>query len=309
MEKLVDARGMACPLPVVHTKKAAESMAGGDILTVLVDNEIAVQNLQRFASHKGYPVSAEKRSEKEFAVIMNITGGAPAAQQEEAPACAPDIRRRGIVVVLSANTMGTGDPKLSTALMKAFVFALTRQDQLPETILCYNTGAYLTCEGADTLEDMKALEAEGYTFEDADGSLALRILGALNRRRQYFDILDFHVVSRKPEDDKNAQAYVKVRVGDQVEITADEGDGPVNALDCAVRKALSRFYPSLGGMKLIDFKVRVISEKGTASKVRVHMESSKQGRTWSTVGVSGNVIEASFIALTDSIEYMLMSES
>ena len=153
------------------------------------------------------------------------------------------------------------------------------------------------------------LEAEGYTFEDADGSLALRILGALNRRRQFFDILDFHVVSRKPEDDRSAQAYVKVRVGDQVEITADEGDGPINALDCAVRKALSRFYPSLGGMKLIDFKVRVISEAGTASRVRVYMESAKQGKTWSTVGVSGNVIEASFIALTDSIEYMLMSES
>lgn len=161
MEKLVDARGMACPLPVVHTKKAAESMTGGDILTVLVDNEIAVQNLQRFATHKGYPVSAEKRAEKEFAVIMSITGGAPAVQHEETPACAPDSRRRGMVVVLSANTMGTGDPKLGTALMKAFVFALTKQDQLPETILCYNTGATLTCEGADTLEDMKALEAEG----------------------------------------------------------------------------------------------------------------------------------------------------
>lgn len=164
MEKLVDARGMACPLPVVHTKKAAEGMAAGDTLTVLVDNEIAVQNLQRFASHKGYPVSAEKRAEKEFAVIMQITGGVPAAQGEEAPACTPDSRKRGMVVVLSANTMGTGDPKLGTALLKAFVFALTKQDRLPETILCYNTGATLTCEGADTLEDMKALEAEGVTI-------------------------------------------------------------------------------------------------------------------------------------------------
>ena len=164
MEKLVDARGMACPLPVVHTKKAAEGMAAGDTLTVLVDNEIAVQNLQRFASHKGYPVSAEKRAEKEFAVIMQITGGVPAAQREEAPACAPDSRRQGMVVVLSGNTMGTGDPKLGTALMKAFVFALTKQDRLPETILCYNTGATLTCEGADTLQDLKALEAEGVTI-------------------------------------------------------------------------------------------------------------------------------------------------
>ncbi len=164
-------------------------------------------------------------------------------------------------------------------------------------------------EAAAIMERLKALEADGYTFEDADGSLALRILGALNRRRVFFDILDFHVVSRKPEDSLNAQAYVKVRVGDQVYITADEGDGPINALDCAVRKALARFYPSIESMKLIDFKVRVISEAGTASKVRVHMESAGGGKTWSTVGVSGNIIEASFIALTDSIEYMLMSES
>ncbi len=164
-------------------------------------------------------------------------------------------------------------------------------------------------EAAAIMERLKGLEAEGYTFEDADGSLVLRILGALNRRRSYFDILDFHVVSRKPEDNLNAQAYVKVRVGDQVNITADEGDGPINALDCAVRKALARFYPSIESMKLIDFKVRVISEAGTASRVRVHMESAGGGKTWSTVGVSGNIIEASFIALTDSIEYMLMSES
>ena len=98
-------------------------------------------------------------------------------------------------------------------------------------------------------------------------------------------------------------------MGEQVEITADEGDGPVNALDCAVRKALARFYPCLEEMRLIDFKVRVISEAGTASRVRVHMENTGGGRTWSTVGVSGNIIEASFIALTDAIEYMLMGGS
>lgn len=164
-------------------------------------------------------------------------------------------------------------------------------------------------EASIIMERLKSLEADGYTFEDADGSLALRILGALNRRKRYFDVLDFHVVSRKPEGRLNAQAYVKVRVGDQVEITADEGDGPVNALDCAVRKALSRFYPCIEEMRLVDFKVRVISEDGTASRVRVHMESAGGGKTWSTVGVSGNIIEASFIALTDSIEYMLMSDS
>lgn len=167
MEKIIDARGMACPLPVVNAKKTSEEMKEGDVLTVLVDNEIAVQNLQRFANHKGYDASAEKKAENEYAVTMYITAGTAAAkpldEQEDAEDvnCNPDSRKKGMVVVLSGNVMGTGDEKLGKALMKAFVFALTKQDQLPETILCYNTGAYLTCEGADTLEDLKNLEAEG----------------------------------------------------------------------------------------------------------------------------------------------------
>ena len=162
MEKIIDCKGMACPLPVVNAKKASEEMGPGDQLTVLVDNEIAVQNLTRFAEHKGFTVSAEKKGEKEYAVVMGISG-AVAEEAKEDVACVMDVRRKGMLVVLSANVMGTGDPKLGTALMKAFVFALTKQDQLPDTVLCYNTGAYLTCEGADTLEDLKLLESEGIT--------------------------------------------------------------------------------------------------------------------------------------------------
>lgn len=165
MEKIIDCRGMACPLPVVNAKNAVEELTGGDVLTVLVDNEIAVQNLQRFAAHKGFPASGEKKAEQEYAVTIQVSGSAAPAQAEDDPeeevTCALDARKKGMLVVLSANVMGTGDEKLGTALMKAFVFALTKQDQLPETILCYNTGAYLTCEGADTLEDLKLLESEG----------------------------------------------------------------------------------------------------------------------------------------------------
>ena len=164
MEKIIDCRGQACPLPVVNAKKASEELNAGDVLTVLVDNEIAVQNLTRFAEHKGFGVAAEKKGDKEFAVTMNISGAAAEAEKEEAIACILDSRRKGMLVVLSANVMGTGDAKLGTSLMKAFVFALTKQDQLPDTILCYNTGAYLTCEGADTLEDLKLLEGEGVTI-------------------------------------------------------------------------------------------------------------------------------------------------
>lgn len=172
MIKTVDARGLACPIPVVNAKKAAEEMQEGDSLIVLVDNEIAVQNLQRFAKQKGFEASSEKKAEKEYEVMIQITAGLQEIKEQEPSAavgedakediaCAADSRKCGLLVVLSANTMGTGDEKLGKALMKAFVFALTKQDRLPETILCYNSGAYLTCEGADTLEDMKLLEAEG----------------------------------------------------------------------------------------------------------------------------------------------------
>ncbi len=163
--KVVDARGMACPLPVVNAKKAAETMKVGELLTVLVDNEIAVQNLIRFGESKGYQVKSGKKAEDEYEVRMEIGESVASAVIEEDAAeeelCSPDICKKGMVVVLSANVMGRGDEKLGKALMKAFVFALTKQDHLPETILCYNSGAFLTCEGADTLEDMKALEAEG----------------------------------------------------------------------------------------------------------------------------------------------------
>ena len=166
MERIIDCKGLNCPLPVVNAKKAAEEINAGDVLTVLVDNEIAVQNLQRFATSKGYGASSEKKSETEYAVTIRIA--ALAEPKEEAPeeeevVCAVDARKKGMLVVLSANVMGKGEEKLGKALMKAFVFALTKQDQLPETILCYNTGAYLTCEGADTLEDLKSMEAEGVT--------------------------------------------------------------------------------------------------------------------------------------------------
>ena len=105
-----------------------------------------------------------------------------------------------------------------------------------------------------TMEHIKELEAKGYAFEAAGGSLELLVLGALGRRPRFFEVLDFHVVSRKPEDDKNAQAYVKVAVDGRIEITADEGDGPVNALDLALRKALRVFYPCLNMMRLKDLR-------------------------------------------------------
>ncbi len=166
MIQTIDCRKMPCPLPVVNAKKAVEELRENDTLIVLVDNEIAVQNLQRFAAHKGYTASGEKKSDTDYAVTIHIGAqtAAPADSQEDAEVCQADLRQKGMLVVLSSNTMGSGDPKLGTSLMKAFIFALTKQDRLPDTILCYNTGAYLTCEDSDSLEDLKLLESEGVTI-------------------------------------------------------------------------------------------------------------------------------------------------
>lgn len=166
-KKMVDARGLACPLPVVNAKKAVGEFQEDGVLTVLVDNEIAVQNLQKFAGQKGLQAKGEKKGEKEYEVTIQVAvnaASAPAPAQEdeeEEVVCSPDSRKKGLVAVLSANVMGGGEEKLGKALMKAFIFALTKQDVLPETILCYNSGAYLTCEDSDSLEDFQALEAEG----------------------------------------------------------------------------------------------------------------------------------------------------
>lgn len=199
-KKIVDARGLACPLPVVNAKKAVGEFTGDGVLTVLVDNEIAVQNLKKFAAQRGLAAAGEKKAEKEYEVTIQVhpagsspstktagTGGMAAANalspdgnraganspdspletgaqagQGSAPeVCSPDTRQKGMVVILSANVMGSGEAKLGQALMKAFVFALTRQDVLPETVLCYNSGACLTCEGSESLEDFRELEAQG----------------------------------------------------------------------------------------------------------------------------------------------------
>ncbi len=163
--KRLDERGKQCPLPVIEAKKALEASAPGEKVEVVVDNEIAVQNLSKMADHKGLAVCSEKTGDREF--LVTITAGERNDQASEAPAaaeevaCTPDGRRKGMVVVLSSNQMGQGDEALGKLLMKGFVFALTQQDMLPETILLYNSGAFLSCEGSDNLEDLKTLEAQG----------------------------------------------------------------------------------------------------------------------------------------------------
>ena len=159
----------------------------------------------------------------------------------------------------------------------------------------------------EALRLVKSYENDGYQFENAEGSLSLLLLDSVKKRRTYFSVETFKLVLSEP-DAKSSRpgALVKVKVDGIEEITAAEGDGPVNALDKALRKALGAFYPKLGEMKLIDFKVRVLNSKAaTAARVRVLIESSDNSRTWRTVGVSADIIEASWNALLDSVEYKL----
>ena len=165
MEKLIDCMGMACPLPVINAKKAIEAFTEDGLLRIKIDNDTAVQNLTRLGEHNGFQVSSEQLGEKEYVVTMQIKagGGKPAEVPSEAISCTVPAKGKKVVVI-SANTMGSGDETLGKKLMKAFIFALTSQDEVPDKVICYNTGAYLTTEDADTVKDLKALEEAGATI-------------------------------------------------------------------------------------------------------------------------------------------------
>ena len=179
----LDERGKQCPLPVVETRKALEAAGPGETIEVVVDNEIAVQNLRKMADHKGLEFRSEKTGEREFTAWVRAaeggtaaaalagqgTGepGAAAAQASgrsdgcPAPACCPPAADGGIVAVISSNCMGQGDDTLGKLRMKGFIYALSQQEQLPRTVLLYNGGAFLSCEGSDSVEDLRELEAQG----------------------------------------------------------------------------------------------------------------------------------------------------
>ncbi|HHV63298.1 MAG TPA: citramalate synthase [Firmicutes bacterium] len=156
---------------------------------------------------------------------------------------------------------------------------------------------------------VKELEHQGYQFEGAEASFELLLKKTFGMHRSLFELEGFRLIVEKREANGEpvAEASIKLRVGDRLLHTVAEGNGPVNALDGALRKALEDVYPELKNIKLTDYKVRVIDEaSGTSAKVRVLIESTNDRRTWGTVGVSTNIIEASWRALVDSIEYGLL---
>ncbi len=154
---------------------------------------------------------------------------------------------------------------------------------------------------------VKSLEHEGFQFDGAEASFELLLRSEMNEFSPFFNVVDSKVnVFYDNRGHSKAEAVLKIEVDGEIEHTASDGDGPVNALDNALRKALLRFYPEIAQIKLIDYKVRVLDEKdGTGAKVRVIIQSGDGEETWGTVGVSKNIIEASFRALCDSMNYKL----
>jgi len=160
------------------------------------------------------------------------------------------------------------------------------------------------------INKLKELEHQGYQFEGAESTFELVIRKQLGKYKPFFELEKFKLMTEQPtQNGSSASALIKVKVDGKSEITAAEGIGPVHALDRALRKALEVFYPELSNVYLTDFKVRVIdSQKATAAKVRVLIESTDGETSWTTMGVSTDIIEASWIALVDSIEYKLLKE-
>ncbi|MFA6938581.1 MAG: citramalate synthase [Treponema sp.] len=164
---------------------------------------------------------------------------------------------------------------------------------------------------AEVVSKVKELEHEGYQFEGADGSFELLVRKSIGKYQPFFKLHYYKLSGETPRIEENLYefAQLKIEVDGHLEVAAGEGNGPVNALDNALRTALEKFYPEVRQIRLTDYKVRVLDGKsGTASKVRVLIESSDGSENWTTMGVSCDIVEASWLALVDSIEYKLIKD-
>lgn len=196
----VNAMGDACPIPVIKTKNAIKELNGPGTVEILVDNEIAVQNLTKMANQKGYGVKSEKLGENEFSVTMEIGDAditATSEDETEDIVCQVPAKKKNVVVVISSKTMGDGEAELGTTLMKGFIYALSQQDELPSTILFYNGGAAHTCEGSASLEDLKSMEAQG--VEILTCGTCLNFYG-LTEKLQIGGVTNMYVIAEKMTD-------------------------------------------------------------------------------------------------------------
>lgn len=157
MKKEIDARGQACPKPVIMTKNELDKMDKGIVVTI-VDNEVAVGNVSKLANSLGYEFEVDKKKEDEYHITI-VKGEAEKEEEEAKEVKKADLDN--LVIVISSNTMGKGSEELGKILIKSFMYTLTETRPYPKTMLFYNSGVYLTCEGSEVVEDLKKLEAEG----------------------------------------------------------------------------------------------------------------------------------------------------
>ncbi len=273
-------------IPAVVFKMGLESSVGQNIdklySTSRLVNELANLPHNRYQPYVGESAFAHKGGIHVSAVERN-----PLTYEHIEPEKVGNIRR-----ILISDQAGR-----SNVLHKAkkYGLKLDGDDPVMQTIV----------------RELKELENRGYQYEGAEASFELLMRRAMGLQKEYFKLEGFRVMNNKYRMDKAplTEATIRLYVEGQEEHTASMGDGPVNALDRALRKALTRFYPNLEEMELIDYKVRVLSgERGTGAKVRVLVESRDRSSQWGTVGVSFNIIEASWQALVDSINYKLMKD-
>lgn len=262
--------GRPCLRPASVRKMRELSMFADDLVNMRPDPRAPYVGESAFSHKAGTHVNAVKKNPRTF---------------EHIPPASVGNERRVLVSELSGG---------STVLMKAVELGIGKKK---------SAGI-----AQDVLKSLKELESKGYAFEGADASFRILVQKVLKQHKPFFDLEGFRVIVEKRGRDEPclSEATIKVRVKGEIEQTAAEGDGPVNALDKALRKALVRFYPEIAQVHLSDFRVRILDpEEATAAKTRVLIESTDGEKTWSTVGVSGNIIEASWQALVDGVEYKL----
>ena len=259
-----------------------ESLAGLYEISRFV-NELANKQPDKYQPYVGRSAFAHKGGVHIAAVQQNSE-----TYEHISPAAVGNVQR-----ILVSDLSGK-----STILNKAKNFGLDIESKDPVVL--------------QIVEEIKSLENQGFQFEGAEASFELLMNRAMGSGKKYFELLGFRVIDQKMKEDEPpaAEATIMVKVGGKVEHTAAVGDGPVNALDNAIRKALEKFYPELAEMRLEDYKVRVLPSvsRGTGSKVRVLIESGDKEDNWGTVGVSHDIIEASWQALVDSISYKLYND-
>ncbi len=253
------------------SKLTAVSRYIGEVANIVPNDHQPYVGLSAFAHKGGIHVSAvERKSETYEHIAPEVVGN----------------HRRILVSELSGK---------SNILFLAQKMGLDLDPNKPET--------------KEILQTVKEMEHDGYQFEAAEASLEVLIKKATGHYKKFFDLEGFKVIVEQRDETLISEATVKLFVSGELVHVASEGDGPVNALDSALRKGLGRFYPQLKEMRLVDYKVRVLNTgAATAAKVRVLIESQDQNSIWSTVGVSENIIEASWKALVDSIEYKLLKK-